>query len=76
MQVSTIYDGTLITGVVVTRSTYFLEVAITSPYASLSTSRHISAYARNSQRFEGEFLMQQSASILVELYELANKCLT
>lgn len=76
MQVSTIYNGTLIAGVVVTHSPYFLEVTITSPFANLSASRRISARAHNCQRFEGDYLERQGVSILVELYELANNYLT
>ena len=75
MQFSTLHNGTIITGVVVERSSYFLEVAITSPFTKLSTSRRMSADARRRKAYEGELLESECSLLLVELYELANSCL-
>jgi hypothetical protein len=74
MQVSTIHNGTLITGVVLKCTPSFLEVAITSPYSKLSTSRRMSADICQAE-CAGDVLESECSSLLVELYELANSSL-
>lgn len=74
MQVSTVYNGTLITGVVLKCTPSFLEVTITSPFSKLSTSRRMPAGFCQSECV-GEALEQQCSSLLMELYEVANSAL-
>jgi len=73
MQISTVYNGTLITGVVVSRTPAFLEVAITSPFSKIRTSRRLPGSARGQIRYEGAALEFESSALLVELYEIANR---
>jgi len=75
MKVSTIYNGTLITGVVLERSPQFLEVAITSPFTKLSTSRRLSAQLDTSRTAVDKMLEVECTSLLVELYEVASSAL-
>ena len=75
MQVSTIHNGILITGVVVKHTASFLEVAITSPFSKLSTSRHLPASFRKVTGCVGSALESECSSLLVELYEVANRSL-
>lgn len=76
MQVSTIHNGTLITGVVLKCTPFFLEVAITAPFSKLSTSRCMPAGFCQGVGGADEALESQCASLLVELYEVANRSLS
>jgi hypothetical protein len=75
MQVSTIHNGTLITGVVLKCAPFYLEVAITSPFSKLSTSRRMPNGFCQSAGCVGRVFQNECASLLVELYEIANSCL-
>lgn len=72
MQISTLYNDRLLTGVVRKHSSYFLEVAITSPISGYITSRSVPWFARNHIRYEGETFEQKSRELLIELYQVAN----
>jgi hypothetical protein len=71
MQISTIYEGKLITGVVLKHSAFFLEVEITSPTSKISTSRSVPYFARAHIRYEGNALQSKCKELLVELYKVS-----
>ena len=72
MQISTTYNGTLITGVVLKHKPYFLEVQITSPYTKMATSRSVPTFARNHIRYQGETFTKRCEELLVEIYKVAS----
>lgn len=73
MQVSTIYNDTLITGVVLQCTPFFIEVAITSPFTKLSSSRSLPAGFRQQIECLDERLKSECSSLLIELYEVADR---
>ena len=75
MQVSTIHNDTLITGVVLKSTPFFIEVAITSPFSKLLMSRSLPACFRQDTEREEQLLENEYLSLLVELYEVANSSL-
>lgn len=70
-QISTVYNGTLITGVVLKHTPSFLEVAITSPFSKISTSKRMREVTAEYVGVERDNLERECASLLVELYTLA-----
>ncbi len=75
MQVSTIHNDTLVTGVVLKSTPFFIEVAITSPFSKLFMSRNLPACFRKHSERKGKQLESEYLSLLVELYEVANSSL-
>ena len=75
MQVSTIHNDTLITGVVLKSTPFFIEVAITSPFSKLFMSRSLPACFRQDTERESQLLENEYLSLLIELYEVANSSL-
>lgn len=72
MQISTIHNGTLIAGVILKHTPFFLEVAITSPFSKISTSRRMPTVLRKHRRYEGVALEHECEALLIELYEIAS----
>jgi len=71
MQVSTIYHGTLITGVVVQQTSHFIEVAITSPFSKILTRRYIPKTTDGQTECPTNAFKEKYVEMLVELYEVA-----
>jgi hypothetical protein len=50
---------------------YYLEVAITSPYTKISTSRSVPYFARERICYEGADLLKKCQEMLIEIYTVA-----